>query len=852
MKYISRILTMGIIFSFMLSACIGGVTPTPTEVVNPAIGPASGEAASLTLGVVATNGTSAFNTVGQTINYTYSVSNSGDIAVAGPIAVIDDKTTAPACAAVNSVGNLDNNLDPGESLNCASTYSIQQADLNACRVVSNAAAQAAGVASNRVTTTVATVCNNALTVTVTPNTTTYSAVGQVITYSYVIKNSGAAAIGPDQFRVTDNKQASPVNCDVPNRTLGPGESISCSAQYPVNQNDLNATSIVNTVTATGGGVTSQPATSTVTKGAVSPGNFTKGSNITHTVTSGEWLYQIARCYGADINATLAANPQIPNAHYILPDMAVHVPNIGSKGTIYGPRCAGYYVAQLGDTWENIGTRFNADVIVLKAANRLIASPAVGNCLKIPINSAGGAATAQTTLSACPASTPITPNPNPGTSDITITFPTGQTGTTVTGAITGTSSIRYFLNVAQNQTLTVKVNAPANTLSMGITAPNGSSMKAQDATLTFSGAVPSSGNVIITVTGTDASTKQFSMDVSAVTPVVNPFERVTDIHPGANSSDPAFLANFNGQLFFRATGNNNAGAELWRYDPTTKLPSLADDINLGPTGSDPAYLTPYNGALYFRANGGDGNGVELWRWNGSDSGRVAEINAGAADANPSYMAVFNNLLYFSAKGGDSTGVELWRTDGTSTLLVADINAGPGDSNPSHLAVFNNALYFSAVSTDGKGVEIYKFDGTNAPVRVTDINPDAGNSNPAYLTLFNNALYFSAISNDGKGVELWKYDGTNNPTRVTDINPETGDAAPAFLTVFNGALYFSAISNDGKGIELWKFDGASAKLVGDLNTAGNASPSYLLVFNNELFFQANGNDNFGTEVWKFKGP
>lgn len=842
-----RLITLGVATSLILYGCIARPTATPEDITEPAN--FSGDIPSVSLAVVAVNGTTVFNTVGQTINYSYSVKNTGNPTLTGPVTVADNRTTPPVCAAVTTVGNLDNNLDKDETVTCASAYTITQNDLNAGSVASTATAQVGGINSNTATTTVPMAAvNKTLTVTVTPSTTTYNAAGQIITYAYLVKNTGAAPIGPDQFKVTDSKQTAVINCDVANRTLGPGESVSCSAQYTVTQADLGAADITNTVTASGGGVTSPAVNGVITKGVITGGNYTKGSNISHTVVSGEWLYQIARCYGADINATLAANPQIPNLHYILPAMTVNVPNIGSKGTIFGPPCAGSYVAQIGDTWENIATRFNADVIVLKAANRTILSPSLGNCLKIPLNSAGGATPAQTALTACPSTSPVTPQP--GTSDIRITFPSGSTGTNVVGSVTGTATIRYLVAVSQGQTLTVKLTGPANTLTLGITAAGGSALKAQDTNLTFTGTVPTSGDVVITVIGTEASTKQFSLEVSAVTPSTTTFERVADINPGPPNSDPAYFANFNGQLFFRATGNNNAGAELWRYDPTTKLPGIADDINPGPTGSDPAFLASYNGALYFRANGGDGNGAELWRWNGSDSGRVAEINAGAADANPAYLTVFNNFLYFSATGSDGKGNELWRTDGTSTQLIADIN-GSGDSNPSHLAVFNNALYFSAVSTDGKGVELYKFDGTTAPVRVSDINPEAGNANPAYLAVFNNALYFSAISNDAKGIELWKYDGTNAPVRVTDINPEAGDAAPTFLTVFNGSLYFSAISNDGKGVQLWKFDGASPKLVGDVNPAGNDGPAYLIVFNNELLFQANGNDNAGVELWKLKG-
>lgn len=848
MNVFTRYLTLGLIVALVLYGCNIGGTAAPTQAPAVFAGPESGEAGSISLTVVAVNGSSIFNTVGQAINFSYTVRNTGNVSLAGPVTVSDDKTPPPACSAVNSVGNFDNNLDPGESVICLSSYSITQNDLNAGSVVSNATAQIAGVSSSRVTTTVPMASNRVLVVTVTPNVTTYTAAGQEITYTYTVRNTGTTTLGPAQFVVTDNKIPTPINCDAATKTLAPNESLTCTGKYTVTQNDMSAANITNSVTAAGGGATTaQPGASTVTRAAAPGGNFTKGSNITHNVVSGEWLYQIARCYGADIKATLAANPQIPDPHWILPAMIVNVPNIGSNGTIFGPPCAGYYVAQVGDTWENIATRFNADIAVLKAANRTIISPSFGNCLKIPLNSAGGATPAQQAAAACPSggTTPTQPAPTV----IRITPPV-----TLSSVVQASGRLRYVFAATQGQSLSVRVtNAPANELALAVIASNGSTLKAQDTNLTFNGTIPSTGDTnvdIVAVSG--SSPKNFTLEITLTTQTTSPFERVADINPGINSSDPAYLAVFSGQLYFRAAGNDNAGAELWRYDPVTKTTSRVVDTAAGPDSANPAFLTAYNGHLYFRANGNDGAGVELWRFNGSDDGRMPDINSGAADANPAYLVVFNNMLYFSAKGGDSTGNELWRTDGTSSTLVADINTGPGDSNPAHLAVFNNALYFSAISNDGFGVELWKYDGTNAPARVADINPGIGNSNPSYLTVFNNALYFAANANDGKGIELWKYDGTNAPTRVTDINPEAGDAAPAFLTVFNNALYFSAISNDGKGIELWKYDGSAARLVGDLNTVGNSSPSYLVVFNNELYFQANGNDNTGTELWKFKGP
>src|SRR6185369_17280063 len=105
----------------------------------------------------------------------------------------------------------------------------------------------------------------------------------------------------------------------------------------------------------------------------------------------------------------------------------------------------------------------------------------------------------------------------------------------------------------------------------------------------------------------APSKTFTLEVSLSAPIAAAFERVADINAGAGDSNPAYLSVFNGALYFKATGSDNAGAELWKYDPGLKAVSRVADIVAGATGSEPSFLTSYNNALYFSANGGDGAG-----------------------------------------------------------------------------------------------------------------------------------------------------------------------------------------------------------------------------------------------------
>jgi len=54
----------------------------------------SGELTPVRLAVIAVNANDAFNTVGQAINYSYTVTNAGNAALAGPVIITDDKVIA--------------------------------------------------------------------------------------------------------------------------------------------------------------------------------------------------------------------------------------------------------------------------------------------------------------------------------------------------------------------------------------------------------------------------------------------------------------------------------------------------------------------------------------------------------------------------------------------------------------------------------------------------------------------------------------------------------------------------------------------------------------------------------------
>jgi hypothetical protein len=84
--------------------------------------------------------------VGDGITYSYRVTNSGNVRLAGPVRVADDRVDVD-CPAVTSVGDGDAYLDPLEEIVCSASHTVRQADLNRGSITNTATATADGTTS---------------------------------------------------------------------------------------------------------------------------------------------------------------------------------------------------------------------------------------------------------------------------------------------------------------------------------------------------------------------------------------------------------------------------------------------------------------------------------------------------------------------------------------------------------------------------------------------------------------------------------------------------------------------------------------------------------------------------------
>lgn len=202
-----------------------------------------------------------FSAAGQTITYTYTITNSGNQPLGpGQFTVTDDRLDEGVAF---NCGAATVELDPTETVSCTRTYTSTADDVTAGEIVNEAFASLGDLDSETV---MAMVDYAVLLIAKSASPTQVSAAGQTVTYTYTLTNNGTESLGPDQFTVTDDKinSGTAFNCGPAATTLAVAGTLSCTASYSVTAADITAGSIVNLASATGGGVTSPTVSATVT------------------------------------------------------------------------------------------------------------------------------------------------------------------------------------------------------------------------------------------------------------------------------------------------------------------------------------------------------------------------------------------------------------------------------------------------------------------------------------------------------------------------------------------------------------------------------------------------------------
>lgn len=205
------------------------------------------------------------NAAGQSVVYTFRVTNSGNTTIT---AVAISETAFTGTGAVPTPTCDATTLAPGESTRCTTTYTTTSADLGATTIHNTAVATgqdpAAGAVTSPEASAVVTVITPtpALELTKTADPQTVTRAGDSITYRFRVTNTGNVTL--TDVTVVEKSfsgTGGPLSLSCPSdTTLDAGESLTCTADYRATAADIAAGSIVNTADATG----TDPAGGTVT------------------------------------------------------------------------------------------------------------------------------------------------------------------------------------------------------------------------------------------------------------------------------------------------------------------------------------------------------------------------------------------------------------------------------------------------------------------------------------------------------------------------------------------------------------------------------------------------------------
>jgi large repetitive protein len=310
---------------------IGATTSLADQVTVPAVQNPS-------MSVAKTATSVNFINVGDTVDYEYSVTNTGNTTLTDPLTVSDNRIATVSCPALPPGG-----LAPLATLTCTASYTLVLADLDLGSVTNLATATSGSTTSPSTSETVPAGATPALTIAKSSGSTSFAAVGDLLSYSYVITNSGNASF-TRAITVTDDKIAGPVACYTPSGadpTFTPGESVTCTASYAVTQADLDQGFVTNqaygatTYGPANTPVTSPPASVTVNAAQAPALTVSKSATTLPVTTVGQSLsytIAVANTGNVTLSSITVSDPLIPSLSCTIATLAPAASNATCSGS----------------------------------------------------------------------------------------------------------------------------------------------------------------------------------------------------------------------------------------------------------------------------------------------------------------------------------------------------------------------------------------------------------------------------------------------------------------------------------------------------------------------------------------
>ncbi len=290
-----------------------------------------------------------FEQVGETITYTYTVTNTGNLILFD--IVVTTEAGDASCPAAQ--------IEPGASMDCTSIHTVTDTDYQAGSIVVDGFARGVGEVggycgcSGQDQGVFATASLEVkpniifkLSMTKTSDVSTYSELGQQITYTYTIENTGNQDF-TETISVQDDRLQ--VTCPEGGTGLVIGETLVCTGTYTVTVDDLRAGEIMNTAVALAGTVQSDPVSLSITVDPQPSLALEKTASPTAYETTGETItYSFIATNTGNVPLTELVIVDAKVTDIVCPELINGEIAPGESVT-----CTGTYIVALTDTGRTI-------------------------------------------------------------------------------------------------------------------------------------------------------------------------------------------------------------------------------------------------------------------------------------------------------------------------------------------------------------------------------------------------------------------------------------------------------------------------------------------------------------------
>ena len=234
------------------TATAKGKDPAGADIQDTDSATVNGPQTSASIELTKTPDKTSYAATGEMITYTFVAENTGNVTLTN--VTITDPLSGLSALDCDLTGTV--SLAPGDKLTCTATYTTDQGDIDTGKVENTATAKGKDPAGANVQDTDDATVNGPqadpeITLTKTPDKTSYAVTGEMITYTFVAENTGNVTL--TNVGITDPLSGlSALDCDLTGTvSLAPGDKLTCTATYTTDQGDIDTGKVENTATAKG-------------------------------------------------------------------------------------------------------------------------------------------------------------------------------------------------------------------------------------------------------------------------------------------------------------------------------------------------------------------------------------------------------------------------------------------------------------------------------------------------------------------------------------------------------------------------------------------------------------------------